>query len=329
MKDLISLIYEDKNFLALYKPAGILVHPIEVKSQKSKVKDESTLVDWVLKRYPEIENVGDPSTGSGQAPSTLQQVQGRPERSRGATDSRLRQGFGGQAEQVPSTSTLAMSPSVLSPSVLSPSVLSPSVLSSGSKDSVPNGSGQVNLRPGIVHRLDKDTSGVILVARNQNYFNYLKNLFQIHQVKKTYLALVYGKLEPKLGIIKKPIRLKPGTIKRTVWRGKIEKEAITEYRVLKYLKYNKSLAKKLLYFSLLEVIPKTGRTHQIRVHLSSIGHPIIGDSLYGPKINPLGLKRQFLHAESLEFSLENGRRIKIESGLPEELKKIIFQLIKI
>jgi 23S rRNA pseudouridine1911/1915/1917 synthase len=233
----IFLIYKDKNFLAVYKPANVLVHPIKCKT------GQPTLVDWILKRFPKIRNVGD----------------------------------------------------------------------------------DPKIRPGIVHRLDKDTSGVILVARNQKYFEYLKNLFQNQQIKKTYLALVHGKVEPKTGIIEKPIRLKPGTLKRTVWKGKLEKKAITEYRVLKWLKYNTlfTIVNKVLYFSLVRVTPKTGRTHQIRVHLSSIGHPIVGDSLYGPKTNPLNLKRPFLHAESLEFSSENKRRIKIETELPMDLKKIL------
>ena len=87
-----------------------------------------------------------------------------------------------------------------------------------------------------------------------------------------------------------------------------------------------SIDNKMLYFSLVEVSPKTGRTHQIRVHLASIGHPIVGDSLYGPKENPFRLKRQFLHAESLEFSLENGQRIKIEAELPDDLRNVIEKL---
>ncbi|NCO15562.1 RluA family pseudouridine synthase [Candidatus Wolfebacteria bacterium CG18_big_fil_WC_8_21_14_2_50_39_7] len=253
MKEQITPIYEDKNFLAVYKPAGLLVHPAKLRIKNAELRtEERTLTDWALKKYPEIKSVGDPSTSSG----------------------------------------------------------------------------QTNLRPGIVHRLDRDTSGVILIARNQKYFEYLKNLFQTRQIKKNYLALVYGKLEPKFGVIKKPIRLKSGTTKRTVWQGKMEKEAITEYKVLKYFKYNKPLTivNKLLYFSFVRVMPKTGRTHQIRVHLASTGHPVVGDLLYGPKKNPLGLKRLFLHAESLEFSLENGRRIKIESGLPEELKLVLKRL---
>jgi 23S rRNA pseudouridine1911/1915/1917 synthase len=236
MKEQITPIYQDKNFLAVDKPAGILVHA-------TANSQEQTLVDWLLKHYPEIKKVGD-----------------APE-----------------------------------------------------------------IRPGIVHRLDKDTSGVILVARNKKYFAYLKNLFQTHQIKKTYLALVWGKVEPKTGIIEKPIRLKSGSVKRTVWQGKMEKEAITEYKVLKYLKYNTSftIVNKLLYFSLLKVMPKTGRTHQIRVHLASINHPVVGDALYGKKTNPFNLKRLFLHAESLEFNQSNGKRIKIEVGLPDELKTII------
>ncbi len=174
------------------------------------------------------------------------------------------------------------------------------------------------IRPGIVHRLDKDVSGVILIARNQEYFEYLKKLFQTGGIKKNYLALVYGSVEPKTGVIKKPIYLKPGTTKRSVWQGKMVKEAITEYRVIKSIKDET--------FSFLKVMPKTGRTHQIRVHLASIGHPIVGDTLYGKKTNPFGLKRLFLHAESLEFEATGGQRIKIESGLPEELELILKKL---
>ncbi|MEK7062320.1 MAG: RluA family pseudouridine synthase [Patescibacteria group bacterium] len=224
---IIPVIYEDENILAVNKPAGLLVHGVINNKEK-------TLVDWLLKKYPEVKNVGD-----------------APE-----------------------------------------------------------------IRPGIVHRLDKDTSGVILICRNQNFFKYAKNLFQEHKIKKKYLALTYGEIKPKSGIIEKPIAIKSNTIKRTVWEGKNEKTAITEYKVLKYFKN----------FSLVEVSPKTGRTHQIRVHLASIGHPIVGDSLYGPKENPLRLKRQFLHAESLEFSLENGQRIKIEAELPDDLRNVIEKL---
>ena len=178
------------------------------------------------------------------------------------------------------------------------------------------------IRPGIVHRLDKDTSGVILIAKNQRYFEYLKKLFQTGQIKKTYLALVWGEVKPKTGEIAKPISLKSGGVKRTVWKGKMEKEAITEYKVIKSIKYQISNIKEEV-FSLVEAMPKTGRTHQIRIHLASIGHPIVGDSLYGKKTNPFGLARQFLHAESLEFPVEEKRMIKVEAELSEELKNIL------
>ncbi len=246
----IEVIYETPDFLAVNKPAGLLVHPTKLRIKNAELRiEEPTLTDWLLKHYPEIENVGDSSVG-----------------------------------------------------------------------------GQVILnRPGIVHRLDKDTSGVILICRNQNFFEYAKKLFQDHQIKKTYLALVWGKLEPKTGIIKKPISIKTGAIKRTVWHGKAEKEAITEYEVIKFLK-SKVYKDEEQFFSLVKVMPKTGRTHQIRVHLASIGHPIVGDSLYGQKSNSFDLKRQFLHAESLEFTLPSGGRIKIETELPEDLKNVLEEL---
>lgn len=172
-----------------------------------------------------------------------------------------------------------------------------------------------NLRPGIVHRLDKDTSGILVIARNQNSFGDLKKKFQTGQIIKKYLALVWGKLEPKSGIIKKAIGLKPGGIKRTtaLKNAKLIKEAATEYRVKKYLNG----------FSLVEIRPLTGRTHQIRIHLNSLGHPVVGDKIYGGKPCPAGLKRQFLHAEAIEFSLPEGGRIKAVADLPPELESFL------
>ncbi len=175
----------------------------------------------------------------------------------------------------------------------------------------------LKLRPGIVHRLDRETSGLILIPRHQKAFEYFKNLFQNHQIKKSYLALVHGKLKPKKAIIEKSISLKPGTTKRTVYKGKMTKEAITEYKVLKYYPD----------FSFVELIPHTGRTHQLRVHLASLHHPIVGDQVYSFRSNPFGLKRQFLHAFSLEFSW-NGQRFRIEADLPQELQSIIDRLEK-
>ena len=191
----------------------------------------------------------------------------------------------------------------------------------------------VKVRPDaqLVHRLDRDTSGVILASKNQAYLEYLKNLFKNRQIKKTYLALIYGKIEPKSGIIEIPIGIKSGTIRRTIHlkKAKIIKEALTYYRVLKILKYSISLTivNEALYFSLVEIMPQTGRTHQIRVHLAAKGHPIVGDKLYGgKKQNLFNLHRHFLHAKSLEFSLKEGGRIRVESGLPDELKEVLGKL---
>lgn len=171
-------------------------------------------------------------------------------------------------------------------------------------------------RPGIVHRLDKETSGVIVIARNQPTFEYLKKQFQEHEIKKTYLALVWGKVAQKSGRIEKPIGIATGSVKRTtrIERAKMVKEAITSYKVIKFIR------SKAGEFTLLEVEPKTGRTHQIRVHLASIGHPIVGDAIYGKnRPMPAGLKRQFLHADSIEFTLPNNSRLKVSADLPPEL----------
>ena len=180
-------------------------------------------------------------------------------------------------------------------------------------------------RPGIVHRLDKETSGVIIVARNQKFFEFLKERFKNHEVEKHYLALVSGKLLG-MGRIDKPIGLKSGTTRRSV-RGrnmKMVKEAITDYRAKKI--YISEAMGRAVYYTLLEVIPRTGRTHQIRVHFASMGHPIVGDTMYGSKGNALGLMRHFLHSESLEFSTPGGKRIRIEADLPADLKKALEQL---
>lgn len=179
------------------------------------------------------------------------------------------------------------------------------------------------LRPGIVHRLDEDTSGIILIAKNQSAFDYLKGLFQNHEVKKTYLALVHGRMAGR-GRIEKPIGLKSGSVKRSVSAPdmKMVKDAVTEYRVLKLFKTGSET------LTLLEVTPLTGRTHQIRVHLASIGHPIVGDRLYGrPKADKeIGLGRQFLHAAAAEFPLPDGSRMKIEADLPEDLQEFLVGL---
>lgn len=242
------VVYQDKDFVVINKPAGLLVHP--VKSGKAGIPHggiisrgkpgESALTDWLIKRYPEIKTVGDD-----------------PEN-----------------------------------------------------------------RPGIVHRLDRATSGVMIVPRNQKYFEYLKGLFQKRQIQKTYVALVFGKLPEKAGVINKPIGLKSGTTKHSVIATKMVKEAVTEYKLIKILRDSGGEL-----FSFVEVYPKTGRTHQIRVHFASIGHAVAGDKMYSRKNQPDWASRLMLHAQSLEFVPEaSGSRLKIEALPPEDFEKIIASL---
>ncbi len=180
------------------------------------------------------------------------------------------------------------------------------------------------LRPGIVHRLDKDTSGVMVVAKNDLAFQNLVNQFKEHQIRKDYLTLVYGKEKPKKGKIIAPInRDYHDRRKMTISGIGKGKEAETEYEVKEYFDG----------YTLLGVFPKTGRTHQIRVHLNSIGYPVIGDKTYRPKQNfanrarELGLTRQFLHADSISFVMPGGKnRKKFIAPLAGDLQEVLRQL---
>ncbi len=239
-----NVLFENKDFIIINKPAGLLVHGVFDKHGPKH--SESTLIDWLLKKYPETREVGDPS------PEEMIRQQ----------------------------------------------------------------------RGGIVHRLDRETSGVMIIARNQKSFEYLKKLFQDKKVQKTYLALVWGRVKDKAGTINKPISIKDGSVKRTVFKGKMTREAITDYKVKKYLTDGKN------EFTLLEVMPKTGRTHQIRVHLSSIGHPVVGDKLYGKKNienRKLNIDRHFLHAQKIQFAFGKRQHL-IEAPLPPELRSVISGL---
>jgi len=175
-----------------------------------------------------------------------------------------------------------------------------------------------------VHRLDKDTSGIILFAKNPKTADDLKSLFQTHKIKKTYLALVVGNVKNNRGVIDLPIgRSKKTPLKRVAvgeQRGKI-REAVTEYKVLKRASLCFSAKRE---FTLVEAYPKTGRTHQIRSHFAAIGHPVVCDKLYAGKkfVCPGNLKRQFLHAAALEFTLPSDGRLRLEAGLPEDLASV-------
>ena len=166
-------------------------------------------------------------------------------------------------------------------------------------------------RPGIVHRLDKDTSGLILVAKNRLAHENLSDQFKSRSVSKSYLVLVKGKLEPESGIIEADIGRDPRNRQRmaVVETGR---EARTKYGVVKYIgKY-----------TLLEISPETGRTHQIRVHLAAIGFPVIGDAVYG--VTSPYLSRQFLHAHKIGFRLPStSEYVEFSSPLPPDLEQAL------
>ena len=166
------------------------------------------------------------------------------------------------------------------------------------------------MRPGIVHRLDKDTSGLMIVAKNSPAQQYLIDQFKARQVSKMYLVLVKGTLTPLQGVIEAPIGRDPSHRKRmTVVMG--GKEGRTRYCVKEYLGD----------CTLLEVHTETGRTHQIRVHLLAIGYPVVGDKVYGVK--SAYLKRQFIHAQQLGLRLPNGEFRQFTCELPADLRAAI------
>ncbi|MDD5050640.1 MAG: RluA family pseudouridine synthase [Candidatus Pacebacteria bacterium] len=230
-----KVIFEDKDVLVLNKPSGLVVHA------DGKTK-ETTVADWVLKNYPKIKEVGEPT-----------------------------------------------------------------VLSTG----------ETILRPGIVHRIDRETSGILVLAKNQKAFEFLKKQFQDRTIEKTYLAFVSGELKNKKGVIDKPIGRSSTDFRR--WtsgkgaRGTL-RDAVTAYTTLETGKG----------YSYVEVKPKTGRTHQIRVHFKFIQHPILGDSLYAPKLGyALGFGRLALHAFQIKFMLPSGKEMSLEAPIPADFKKAV------
>jgi 23S rRNA pseudouridine1911/1915/1917 synthase len=171
-------------------------------------------------------------------------------------------------------------------------------------------------RAGIVHRLDKETSGVILIAKSAAALENLREQFKARAVEKRYIALVEGIPQTPEGLIDAPIGRDPNQRKRmAVARG--GRDARTEYRVIETYAYH----------SLLEAFPKTGRTHQIRVHLAFIGCPVVGDNVYGPRKQRIKMKRHFLHAAAITFTLPGDeKRLTVESPLPASLQNILDKL---
>ncbi|HLH02617.1 MAG TPA: RluA family pseudouridine synthase [Bryobacteraceae bacterium] len=172
-----------------------------------------------------------------------------------------------------------------------------------------------DLRPGIVHRLDRETSGVLVVARTDGAHQSLARQFHEREVEKSYLALVHGRMKQREGRITSPIARDPERRTRMTAKLSSGRAALTDYKLLEQFERLSYLAVRI----------GTGRTHQIRVHLASIRHPIVGDRLYGAPASSLG--RFFLHAHRLRFrSPSTGDWIQVESPLPEELSRFLESL---
>ena len=175
-------------------------------------------------------------------------------------------------------------------------------------------------RPGIVHRLDRDTSGVLLVARTTAALESLARQFRERTIEKRYLAIVRGTLEPAAGTIDRPIGRHPRERKRMAVRTHRGRAAVTRWKVLE----------RFPGATLVGLAPETGRTHQLRVHLAALGHPILGDAVYGKKgarSSDLGLARQALHAEEIRFAHpSSGERLVVRSALPADLESVLVRL---
>jgi 23S rRNA pseudouridine1911/1915/1917 synthase len=241
----VKILYEDKNILAIDKPAGLLAH-------SDGRTEEPSLADWMLKHYPEARNVGEP-------------------------------------------------------------------LKLETKDHKI----KTILRPGIIHRLDRETSGVMILAKNQKTFEFLKSQFQKREIVKTYHAFVYGKLKADDGVIDWPIGRSQKDFRRRSAkkgaRGNV-RDAITEFRVMK----------KNQLFSFVEALPKTGRTHQIRVHFKAIDHPVVCDKLYAPKKEcALGFNRLALHAFKIRFKTPDQSLVEVESAYPKDFQNAFNALIHV
>lgn len=244
MKDPV-ILFENERLLVINKPAGLVVH-------SDGKTTEPNLCDWLMKKYPNMKEVGEPA----KAPD-----------------------------------------------------------------------GTVLFRPGIVHRLDRETSGAMVIAKTQESFEYLKEQFQNRLVHKTYNAFVWGIFKEKKGEVERPIGRSKSDFRK--WsagrfaRGEM-REAVTEYKVLKEVTFGKQEYKITPSFSYIEARPLTGRTHQIRVHMHFLHHPIVSDSLYAPNHpDVLGFNRLALHSRVIEFTDMESGLLRIEAPFPEDFDKAL------
>ena len=185
-------------------------------------------------------------------------------------------------------------------------------------------------RPGLVHRLDKETSGLLVVAKTEAVYGALTAQFKVHSVDRRYLALVHGIPRPAQGVIDLAIGRDQQERKKISPRTRRPRASATHYEVLE--RYSDRSGKHPVQFSLLTARPRTGRTHQIRVHLSHLGHPVIGDKIYGgkgkrPIEEKLQVRRQMLHAQKLGFlHPETGKEWLFSSPMPDDMREILGRL---
>ena len=173
------------------------------------------------------------------------------------------------------------------------------------------------MRPGIVHRIDKDTTGVIVICKNDHAHNFLAEQLKVHSITRKYHAICYNNFTDDEGTIEAPIGRSPNDRKKMAVNYKNGKPAVTHYKVLK----------RFGNFTYIECTLETGRTHQIRVHMASIGHPLLGDSVYGPAKCPYHLQGQTLHAKVLGFvHPASGKYMEFEAPLPEYFIQLLEKL---
>ena len=184
------------------------------------------------------------------------------------------------------------------------------------KDSLSGINGE--LRPGIVHRIDMDTTGLLVVCKNDAAHNFLSEQLAVHSITRKYYAICYNYFTEDEGMVDLPIGRHPTDRKKMAVNYKNGRHAVTRYKVLKKLKNN---------FCLIECQLETGRTHQIRVHMAYIKHPLLGDAVYGPKNQPYHLQGQTLHAGVLGFIHPSTKEyVEFSSELPEYFQKLLKQL---
>ena len=184
------------------------------------------------------------------------------------------------------------------------------------KDSLSGINGE--LRPGIVHRIDMDTTGLLVVCKNDTAHNFLSEQLAVHSITRKYYAICYNYFTEDEGTVDLPIGRHPTDRKKMAVNYKNGRHAVTHYKVLKKLKNN---------FCLIECQLETGRTHQIRVHMAYIKHPLLGDAVYGPKNQPYHLQGQTLHAGVLGFIHPSTKEyVEFSSELPEYFQKLLKQL---